>query len=177
MTDADLAAISPRLALLQYGAAALTASDDEATRLFDQALAVPGADRFPFAYARVRLLYGEHLRRDRCTADSRAQLAAALETFERLGAAPWADRAAGELRATGQTKPRAKGLAGDPLTPQEREIATLAAEGLSNKQIAQRLFLSHKTVGNHLFRIFPKLGISSRAALRDALTALPAAGR
>jgi len=61
----------------------------------------------------------------------------------------------------------------DPLTPQEREIAALAAEGLSNKQIAQRLYLSHKTVGNHLFRIFPKLGISSRAALRDALTALP----
>jgi DNA-binding CsgD family transcriptional regulator len=177
MTDANLAAISPRLALLQYGAAALVASGDGATRLFDQALAVPGADRFPFAYARVRLLYGEHLRRDRCTADSRAQLAAALETFERLGAAPWADRAAGELRATGQTKPRVRELAGDPLTPQEREIATLAAEGLSNKQIAQRLFLSHKTVGNHLFRIFPKLGISSRAALRDALTALPAAGR
>ncbi len=173
MTDADLAAISPRLALLQYGAAALTASGDEAARLFDQALAVPGAARCPFDYARVQLLYGEHLRRGRYTADSRAQLAAALETFERLGAAPWARRAAGELRATGQTKPRAKGLAGDPLTPQEREIATLAAEGLSNKQIAQRLYLSHKTVGNHLFRIFPKLGISSRAALRDALTALP----
>jgi DNA-binding CsgD family transcriptional regulator len=174
MTSADLAAISPRLALLQHGAAALTASGDEATRLFDQALAVPEATRCPFDYARVQLLYGEHLRRGRCTADSRAQLAAALETFERLGAAPWARRAAVELRATGQTKPRARELARDPLTPQEREIATLAAEGLSNKQIAQRLYLSHKTVGNHLFRIFPKLGISSRAALRDALTALPA---
>jgi len=173
MTDADVAAISPRLALLHYGAAALTASGDEATRLFDQALAVPGAARCPFDYARVQLLYGEHLRRGRYTADSRAQLAAALETFERLGAAPWARRAAGELRATGQTKPRARELARDPLTPQEREIAALAAEGLSNKQIAQRLYLSHKTVGNHLFRIFPKLGISSRAALRDALTALP----
>jgi DNA-binding CsgD family transcriptional regulator len=173
MTDADVAAISPRLALLQYGAAALTASGDDASRLFDQALAVPGAARYPFDYARVQLLYGEHLRRGRYTADSRAQLAAALETFERLGAAPWARRAEGELRATGQTKPRARELARDPLTPQEREIATLAAEGLTNKQIAQRLYLSHKTVGNHLFRIFPKLGISSRAALRDALTALP----
>jgi DNA-binding CsgD family transcriptional regulator len=174
LTDADVAAISPRLALLQYGAAALTAPDDDATRLFDQALAVPGAARYPFDYARVQLLYGEHLRRGRYTADSRAQLAAALETFERLGAVPWTRRAAGELRATGQTKPRIRELARDPLTPQEREIATLAAEGLTNKQIAQRLYLSHKTVGNHLFRIFPKLGISSRAALRDALTALPA---
>jgi len=170
MADADLAAISSRLALHQYAAAALTAPNDAARKLFDQALAVPEADRWPFDYARVQLLYGEHLRRNRATAESRAQLAAALETFERLGAVPWANRAAGELRATGFTKPRARELSPDPLTPQEREIATLAAAGLSNKQIAQRLFLSHKTVGNHLFRIFPKLGITSRAALRDALT-------
>jgi DNA-binding CsgD family transcriptional regulator len=174
LTGADTAAISPRLALLQYGAAALTAPAGEARRLFDQALAVPDADRWQFDYARVRLLYGEHLRRDRATAQSRAQLAAALESFERLGAAPWASRAAGELRATGLAKPRARELGLDPLTPQEREIATLAAAGLSNKQIGQRLFLSHKTVGNHLFRVFPKLGITSRAALRDALTTLPA---
>ena len=82
--------------------------------------------------------------------------------------------AAGELRATGLAKPRAREPGPDPLTPQEREIAALAAAGLSNKQIAQRLFLSHKTVGNHLFRIFPKLGITSRAALRDALPTPPA---
>jgi DNA-binding CsgD family transcriptional regulator len=174
LTAADTAAISPRLALLQYGATALTALGDEARGLFDQALAVPDADRWQFDYARVRLLYGEHLRRDHATAESRTQLAAALESFERLGAAPWASRAAGELRATGLAKPRARELGPDPLTPQEREIAALAAAGLSNKQIAQRLFLSHKTVGNHLFRIFPKLGITSRAALRDALTTLPA---
>src|SRR5262249_48992818 len=138
------------------------------------ALAVPGAARWPFDYARVQLAYGEHLRRSRALTEARAQLAAALETFECLGAVPWASRAAGELRATGQTKPHARELAPDPLTPQEREIAALAAAGLSNKQIAQRLYLSPKTVGNHLFRIFPKLGITSRAALRDALTALPA---
>jgi DNA-binding CsgD family transcriptional regulator len=175
MTEADLAAISPRLALLQYGAAALTAPDGEARTLFVRALAVPGAARWPFDRARVRLLYGEHLRRHHATAESRVQLASALETFERLGAEPWARRAAGELRATGRAKPRARELTTDPLTPQEREIATLAAAGLSNKQIAQRLFLSHKTVGNHLFRIFPKLGVTSRAALRDALARLPAA--
>ena len=174
MTGANMAAISPRLALLQNGAAALTVPGTGATRLFDHALAVPGAARWPFDYARVQLAYGEHLRRNRATTEARAQLAAALETFECLGAVPWISRAAGELRAAGQTKPHARELAPDPLTPQEREIAALAAAGLSNKQIAQRLYLSPKTVGNHLFRIFPKLGITSRAALRDALTALPA---
>src|SRR5262249_52519523 len=75
----------------------------------------------------------------------------------------------GELRATGQTKARAGYNVRQELTPQEHEIAMLAATGLSNKEIGQRLFLSPKTVGNHLFRIFPKLGITSRAALRDAL--------
>jgi DNA-binding NarL/FixJ family response regulator len=129
---------------------------------------------WPFDLARVQLAYGEHLRRGRATVEAREQLAAAQKTFERLGAAPWAARAAGELRATGQAKPRARELTPDPLTPQEREIAALAAEGLSNKQIAQRLLLSPKTVGNHLFRIFPKLGITSRAALRDVLATMPA---
>jgi DNA-binding CsgD family transcriptional regulator len=70
--------------------------------------------------------------------------------------------------------PRHLDSGSSPLTPQEREIADLAASGLSNKQIAARLFLSHRTVGAHLYRIYPKLGISSRAALRDALDALDA---
>ena len=172
MADAGIAAISSRMALLYHGAAALTEDGDDATKLFDQALAVPGAHRWPFDRARVQLAYGEHLRRGRATVEARAQLAAALETFERMGAVPWAGRAASELRATGQAKPRVRELGPNPLTPQEHEIAALAAAGLTNKQIAQRLYLSPKTVGNHLFRIFPKLGITSRAALRDALAAL-----
>jgi DNA-binding NarL/FixJ family response regulator len=79
-------------------------------------------------------------------------------------------RAGNELRATGLTigQSEAPGLAS--LTPQQREIAMLAAEGLTNKQIAERLFLSPRTVGTHLYQVFPKLGITSRAALRDALT-------
>jgi DNA-binding CsgD family transcriptional regulator len=174
MAEAGIAAISPRMALLQGGAAAIAASDGSATGLFEKAVSVPGAGRWPFDLARVQLAYGEHLRRVQATAESRVQLAAALETFERLGAQPWAERAASELRATGQTKPRVRYEARQALTPQENEIASLAAEGLSNKQIGQRLFLSHRTVGNHLFRIFPKLGVTSRAALRDALTLLPA---
>lgn len=102
-------------------------------------------------------------------------LAAALETFERLGAGPWARRAAGELRVTGLAKSRAREQDHVSLTPQEREIATLAAVGLSNKQIGQRLFLSPRTVGGHPHRIFPKLGITSRAALYGALPFLPQA--
>jgi DNA-binding NarL/FixJ family response regulator len=81
----------------------------------------------------------------------------------------------GRQRTTGsrQAKACADQPERDPLTPQEREIAMLAAAGLSNKEIGQRLFLSHRTVGAHLYQIFPKLGITSRAALRDALASLP----
>jgi len=78
-----------------------------------------------------------------------------------------------ELRASGQTKPRAGDNVLDRLTAQEFEIVTLAASGLTNKQIAERLLLSHRTVGGHLHRAFPKLGVSTRAALRDALASLP----
>jgi DNA-binding CsgD family transcriptional regulator len=174
MTEAGLAAISPRMALLQHGAAAIAAPDHEAAGLFCQAVSVPGAARWPFDLARVQLTYGERLRRGRVTVKSRIQLAAALEAFERLGARPWAARAAGELRATGQAKSRGGHQVHQELTPQEHEIAMLAATGLSNKQIAQQLFLSPKTVGNHLSRVFPKLGIASRAALRDALVSAAA---
>jgi DNA-binding CsgD family transcriptional regulator len=163
--DAGIAALSPRLALLATAAEAIAAPDDNASLLFEKALSVPGADRFPFDLARVRLCFGERLRRTKSTTESRVQLTAALDVFERLDAKPWAARAASELRATG----RAVRRDGDSLTPQELEIAELAAAGLSNKQIGQRLFLSHRTVGAHLYQIFPKLGVTSRAALRDAL--------
>jgi DNA-binding NarL/FixJ family response regulator len=103
----------------------------------------------------------------------RAQLTAAQAVFEHLGARPWETRAADELRATGQARASAGERERDPLTPQERRIAMLAAVGLSNKQIGQRLFVSHRTVGAYLYQIFPKLGIASRAALRDALTSFP----
>ncbi|HET7047959.1 MAG TPA: AAA family ATPase [Solirubrobacteraceae bacterium] len=173
MRDANLAAISSRLALLTAGSGAMAAPDAIASGMFEEALAIPGVERWSFDLARVQLTYGERLRRIRAMTESRMQLTAALETFERLAARPWAERARSELRATGQTKPRADEHEPDSLTPQEREIAMLAAAGLSNKQIGQRLFLSHRTVGNHLFRVFPKLGITSRAALRDALASLP----
>jgi DNA-binding NarL/FixJ family response regulator len=90
--------------------------------------------------------------------------------FQRLGARPWVARTANELRASGPTRQQNDYAPAGVLTPQEREIALMAASGMSNKQIGERLFLSHRTVGTHLYRAFPKLGITSRAALRDALT-------
>ncbi|MEU5565036.1 helix-turn-helix transcriptional regulator [Micromonospora musae] len=171
MQEANLAGLSSRLALLSAAAAALVAADEQAEELFEATLALPDVERWPFDLARVRLAYGERLRRTKATAKSRAQLRIALAAFERLEAQPWLERAANELRATGLAKPRSMARLA-VLTPQEREIAKLAGSGLTNKQIGEKLFLSHRTVGTHLYQIFPKLGITSRAALRDALAAL-----
>jgi DNA-binding CsgD family transcriptional regulator len=171
MRHAGLPGISGRLALVTAGSAAITASEDRAADAFEEALAVPGAERWPFDLARVRLAYGQYLRRARSAEDARVQLAAALKTFRRLGAAPWAARAAEELRATGRAATWGnQDLRAVPLTEQEHQIAALAATGMTNKQIGERLFLSHRTVAAHLHRIFPKLGITSRVTLGEALT-------
>jgi DNA-binding CsgD family transcriptional regulator len=167
--ETGLAAISPRFALLAAGSAAMVAPPEKAASLFEQAIAIPDADRWPLLFARVKLAYGEHLRRRRATKDAREQLGAALHGFELLGATLFAQRATTELRATGETLARVSERDRCVLTPQETEIAMLAASGLSNKEIGQRLYLSPRTVGAHLYRAFPKLGITSRAALRDAL--------
>ena len=172
MHQAGLGRISPRLTMLTNASAALTAPAGQAGQLFAAALAVPGADRWPFDRARVQLAHGEQLRRVRATTEARAHLSAALTTFEALGARPWALRAGNELRATGLAAARAEGQGAVMLTAQEHQVATLAAAGLTNKQIGERLYLSHRTVAAHLYQIFPRLGITSRAALRDALTDL-----
>ena len=180
MRDADIATISPRLALIAAGTAALAAPGDQARDLFEEALAIPEISRWPFDLARVRLLYGQWLRRGRSSAEARAHLSAALDTFRWLGALPWQVLAGNELRATGKaTRDADQGSPGVPgslgaalLAPVDRQIAGLAAAGLTNKQIGERLHLSHRTVAAHLYQIFPRLGITSRAALRDALDAL-----
>jgi DNA-binding CsgD family transcriptional regulator len=165
-----VSALEARKALLAGAVAALNAPDRLAAGLFEAALADAGARLWPFDLARVHLLYGEWLRRAREITRARDHLRTALAAFEYLGATAWAERAAAELAATGPTRrPAELGLA-EPLTAQELQVAELAAAGLSNKQIAARLYMSHRTVGAHLYRIFPKLGISSRAALRDALS-------
>ena len=179
MKEAKIGALSPRLALMVAGSTAIAAPAADAQQLFAEALALPGIDRWPFDTARVRLAFGEHLRRTRSTAQATIQLSAALETFGWLGAQPWAARAGNELRAAGQADTstiRSSPAQLMQLTPQELQIAQLAAAGLTNKQIAEQLFLSPRTVGSHLYRIFPRLGITTRAALRDALNHYPGAG-
>jgi hypothetical protein len=173
MQEVKLALLSSRLALVVGACAAMVAPDATALSLFQSALALPDIERWQFDLARVRLAYGERLRRHRAQRDARVQLEGARDIFERLGARPWVARASAELGATGQTKPHSGGSVFDRLTPQELEIVSLAATGLTNKQIAQRLFLSPRTVGGHLHRAFPKLGVATRAGLRDALEAVP----
>src|SRR5690606_30884524 len=94
-----------------------------------------------------------------------------LDVFERLAAAPWIARAEAELAATGERRSRTGDRDAPVLTPQELEIARLAADGLSNKEIGARVQLSHRTVSTHLYRIFPTLGVTSRVQLREALDA------
>ncbi|MET9353151.1 AAA family ATPase [Streptomyces sp. NPDC006617] len=173
MRHAGLPAVSSRLALVTAASAAMAAPEDQAAGLFEEALAVPGAERWPFDLARVRLAYGEHLRRARTAKDAQPHLDAAFDTFRHLGATPWAARAADELRATGRTTGWVhQELRSNPLTPQEHRIATLAASGMTNKQIGEKLFLSHRTVAAHLYRVYPKLGITSRVTLGEALASL-----
>jgi DNA-binding CsgD family transcriptional regulator len=162
----NVAALSGRMAMLVNAADALVSGRGE---LFEAALGVPGAALWVFEHARVRLLYGEHLRRCRATTAARSQLTAARQAFDRLGARPWSARAEAELRATGTGVVRGGPHGSAGLTPQELQIAELAAGGLTNKQIGVRLFLSPRTVSTHLYVIFPKLGITSRSGLRDAL--------
>jgi DNA-binding NarL/FixJ family response regulator len=120
-------------------------------------------------------VHGEQLRRQGLRVEPRVHLAAVKERFEQLGAVSWAARATAEPRASGATR-TAGSRVGDALTPQELGVAELAAAGLSTKEIAARSVLSPRTVSAHLYRAFPKLGITSRAALRDALNER-AAGR
>ncbi|MDX3235145.1 AAA family ATPase [Streptomyces sp. ME03-5709C] len=169
---ADLGALSSRTALQVAGAAALAASDEEAGPLFEEALALPGAERWPFEHARIRLAFGQWLVRREDPAAAREHLRSAAETLERLGATPWVERAERAYRAAVTAGGTHSGRTAMVLTPRELEVAQLAASGLSNKQIGVELAMRQRTVSTHLYNIFPKLGVTSRAALRDALVAM-----
>ncbi|MFD8595134.1 BREX system ATP-binding domain-containing protein [Kitasatospora sp. NPDC059646] len=171
---ADSAGISDRHAFLFAAATALAADDDHAEDAYRAALAVPGAEQWAFDLARLQLAHGARLRR-RHRPGARTALRAAHHLFVRLQALPWARWCEEELRAAGDpVGASAARPAADPteLTGQELRIARLAATGLTNKEIGRRLQLSPRTVGAHLYKIFPKLGITSRAALAHALDRL-----
>ncbi len=166
----------PSVSALVHRCRALLAADDAAGAHYEAALALHAEDDRPFERARTELLYGEWLRRARRKSEARTQLGRAVETFDVLGARPWAERARAELTATGIAAPsrRPRGpLAA--LTPQEAQIVRLAAQGLSNRDIAAQLFLSPRTVGHHLYKAYPKLGILSRGELPPLIEAEPGA--
>jgi DNA-binding CsgD family transcriptional regulator len=146
-------------------ARALLADGPEAQTLFEQALDAHARSPRRADRARTELAFGEFLRRSRRRVDARAHLRAALDTFDDLGAARWATRARHELRASGETSRRRDPGTTVDLTPQERHVAELIRQGLSNRDAAAQLFLSPRTIDFHLRNVFTKLGVSSRAEL------------
>jgi DNA-binding CsgD family transcriptional regulator len=135
------------------------------------ALADPAGEQWPFERAQLRLDYAEWLRRQRRINDAKPVLTEALAAFRRLRAGSWAQRTEAELRACGVA---VAGAPGEPdalwdLTPQQRQIVRLASDGLTNRQIGDRLFLSPRTVSSHLYRSYPKLGVAGRNQLRDVI--------
>ncbi|WP_181774881.1 helix-turn-helix transcriptional regulator [Amycolatopsis pittospori] len=164
----QLATPAPALQIgLRYARAVLDPSDE----LFETALSAD-LDGWPAERGRLHLAYGEWLRRQRRVVDSRAHLRTARETFDALGMTAWAERARRELRSAGESSPNRGPDAREKLTPHELSIVQLAAEGLTNREIGQRLYLSHRTVGTHLHRIFPKVGVTSRAELKKVVSDL-----
>ena len=140
-------------------------ADGDADEWFERALAWHDGVPCPFERARTELCRGERLRRDGRRSDARAPLRRALETFERLDAAPWAERTGAELRATGERVRRRAPETLDQLTPQELRVALLVAEGATNREAAAALFVTPKTIETHLNNAYRKLGIRSRVEL------------
>ncbi|MGW7259752.1 AAA family ATPase [Streptomyces sp. NPDC054834] len=162
---ARMDAISAHHAFLLAAATALTTEDAAADAAYAAAHAVPGAGQWVFDLARLRLADGSRLRRLGRRAEADDRLRAACRAFRDLGAGPWEEQCRAALGALGDTD----SLGSGPLTAQELRIARLVATGLTNKEVGAVLRLSPRTVGAHLYRIFPKLGITSRAALARAL--------
>jgi DNA-binding CsgD family transcriptional regulator len=159
---------SPYLHVGLRHARAVLADDADAEGLFKTAL---DADltSWPTARARLLLAHGLWLRRQRRIVEARDPLRAARDACDKLGLLAWGEKARQELRATGEGSHQRVPSSAERLTPQELHIAKLAAGGLSNREIGQQLYLSHRTVGTHLHHAFRKLGIASRGQLRDVL--------
>ncbi|MGH2945091.1 MAG: LuxR C-terminal-related transcriptional regulator [Solirubrobacteraceae bacterium] len=154
---------------LHARARALLSGGEAAERLYREAIDRLGRTRLRPELARAHLLYGEWLRRENRRVDARAQLRAAHELFVTIGMEAFAERARKELLATGDKVRKRTEETRDELTAQERQIARLARDGLSNPEIGARLFLSPRTVEWHLHKVFTKLGIRSRRELSSAL--------
>ena len=143
-------------------------SDDESA--YREAIERLARSRAALELARSRLVYGEWLRRENRRTEARELLRSAHESFSRMGAEAFADRARRELRATGETVRRITPDSRDALTPQEVQVARLARDGHTNPEIGAQLYISPRTVEYHLRKVFRKLDVSTRRELRDALT-------
>ena len=150
-------------------ARAVLADKATAEELFNEAIKLK-ASATPWYCARLDLAHGSWLRRERRVMESRRPLTAAQVVFDALGARAWSARAMQELAATGRKTRQHQPDAWSRLSAQELQVVQLAAQGLTNRQIGERLYLSHRTVGSHLYRAFPKLGVGSRSQLHLALT-------
>jgi DNA-binding CsgD family transcriptional regulator len=144
---------------------ALLSEVSDAGAAYEDALRLHAGTNRAFDRARTELLLGEHLRRHRQRVDSRDHLRAALSMFEAMDAKGWADRARSELRASGETARRREPSTLAQLTPQQLQVARFVAEGMSNKEVAEQMFLSPRTIDAHLRNVFTKLGVTSRARL------------
>jgi DNA-binding NarL/FixJ family response regulator len=168
---AEATGIASAMAAAAHGRALLAAGND-AEQYFQASLeAHARSTRLPDR-AHTELAYGEWLRRARRRVDAREHLRAALVLFDDLDATPWAERAAAELRASGETARRRDVSTATELTAQERQVAGLVRQGLSNKDVAAQLFVSPRTVDFHLRNVFSKLQVSSRAELMALTLAL-----
>jgi len=148
---------------------ALMSDDEHAEQLYRESVDLLGRTQIATELARTHLLFGEWLRRRRRRADARAELRIAYEMFTTMGAAAFAERAKTELLATGERPRRRNEQTAHDLTPQEKQVASLAAAGATNDEIAARLFLSTSTVEYHLTKVFRKLAITSRRKLASVL--------
>jgi DNA-binding CsgD family transcriptional regulator len=156
-------------ALVQRGRG-LLANDDAFDVEFERSLELDAAEPSPFERARTQLCWGERLRRVRRRSEARTQLRAACDAFAASGATLWLARAEAELVATGQRVRKRSASDGSELTPQERRIAVLVSDGLTNREVAVRLFVSTNTVETHLRHVFQKLGVRSRTELANRFT-------
>jgi DNA-binding CsgD family transcriptional regulator len=148
---------------------ALLSEGETAARLYEEAIERLGRTRLRPELARAHLLYGEWLRRENRRVDARAHLRTAHDLFTSIGMEAFAERARGELLATGEKVRKRTVDTRDELTAQEEQIARLARDGLTNPEIGARLFLSPRTVEWHLRKVFAKLGINSRRELASAM--------
>jgi DNA-binding CsgD family transcriptional regulator len=161
---------------IEAGSRALLSHDRDAEPLYREALERLARSRGVVHLARAQLLYGEWLRRENRRVDAREELRAAHDTFSRVGAEAFAERARRELLASGETARARTVETLDVLTPQEAQIARMASDRQTNPEIAAKLFISPRTVEYHLRKVFTKLGVSSRKELNSALAGIPELG-